>query len=90
MTRQQLTESRQQIIEKIIELGCESNMKQFMSIMLMDADFHTGSVEELVMSVYNTHYRTRSRQTNQVAEAQAKANHANGTYEYGNLNRNKL
>lgn len=85
MTTQDLKDNRIAIIERVKELGCEDKMKSFMDIMVMDAPFHKGTVEELINEVYNTHFRATSRKNSVVAEAAAKAQEANGTYEYGNF-----
>ncbi len=63
MTLQDLKNRKSYIIAKIKSLGCEENTKSFMEIMMMEADFFNGTVYELVMQVYNTHYRERAKRS---------------------------
>ncbi|MFY8185389.1 MAG: hypothetical protein ACOVLD_04920 [Bacteroidia bacterium] len=63
MTTQDLKNRKSYIIAKVKSLGCEENLKSFMDIMLMEAPFFKGTVYELVMDVYNNHYRARAKRS---------------------------
>jgi hypothetical protein len=66
MTIQDLKNRKSYIIAKVKSLNCEENLKCFMEIMKIETDFgFNGTVYELVMSVYNTHYRNRSKRNGQ-------------------------
>jgi hypothetical protein len=80
MTTQNLKDNKTEIVAKIIELGCEDKMKTFMELMMMDAPYHSGTAEELVMSVFNTHYRKRAKRSgHMIAEICGNGIKANGT-----------
>jgi hypothetical protein len=64
ITIENLKENKTVIIERIIELGCEVNIKSFMEIMLMEVEFgYKWSVEELVDTVFNQNFRDRAKRS---------------------------
>lgn len=66
MTIQDLKNRKSYIIAKVKSLGCEENLKSFMEIMKMETEFgFNGTVYELVMLVFNTHYRSRAKRSGQ-------------------------
>jgi len=70
MTLQDLKNRKSYIIAKISSLGCSEQTKSFMSVMMTEIEFgFEGTVYDLVMSVYNTNFRTRSRKVSKIAEA---------------------
>ena len=72
MTLQDLKNNRNEIIEKIKELGV-SDVKTFMELLVMDIDFFKGdNVLDLVNDVFNTHFRERAKRSNYLSDAMAK------------------
>lgn len=69
LTIENLKARKNYIIAKVGQLGCSDNLKSFMSIMMMEVESgFNGSIYDLVMEVYNMHYRTRSRKVSVIAE----------------------
>lgn len=72
MTTQDLKNNRNEIIEKIKELGV-SDVKTFMELLVMDVDFFKGdNVLDLVNEVFNTHFRERAKRSDFLSNAMAK------------------
>lgn len=67
MTTQNLKNNRNEIIEKIKELGVV-DVKTFMELLVMDVDFFKGdNVLDLVQEVFNTHFRERAKRSDFLA-----------------------
>lgn len=72
MTTQDLKNNRNEIIEKIKELGVE-DIKTFMELLVMDVDFFKGdNVLDLVSEIFNTHFRERAKRSDFLANSMAK------------------
>lgn len=73
MTIQDLKNNRNEIIEKIKELGV-SDIKTFMELLVMDVDFFKGdNILDLVIDVYNTHFRERKSKSDFLSNVMAKS-----------------
>jgi hypothetical protein len=64
MTIQDLKDNRNLIIEKIIELGCEENMKEFMELMVEEVKFgFKFDLDYLISTIHNTNFRERAKRS---------------------------
>lgn len=72
MTTQDLKNNRNEIIEKIKELGV-SDVRTFMELLVMDVDFFKGdNLLDLVNEVFNTHFRERAKRSDFLSSSIAK------------------